>query len=448
MKFGFNIITLPDFRVFRGQSNASFRLGSSFVFLLMFALIVPALPAQDKNTKAFNKDLAEGYEVATVLEPLTSSDGKMGVLYTARKKNLKAASGWPVVYRGVNVGETDAPDETLYTTENWVVSLPEKKKLGLVRSTQPGFIAIYPSFQLNEGLIGNGFTALWGPEQEGWVYGLLNYDARWGCCDILLVNNDGTEAKITSIRSILEGAVRGHIAKKKIKEAKPAQFVVGYKLLGVDKATVSTGVADPLGVRVGFLAEVPKNESAPVIEGILSVKLARNAKGVASATVTGIKEGAPAPQAPPASDFAAFRKEWNAKAEKGAWKVVRCDLPSPGKGRKAYVRGWVEANVLQRMVHVESRDDKNEIITLYYWRDGQLTSAFEFRKGSYTQISDVAEATETYNFVDEKLVAWLRTGDSDATVEPDEPGFQDTGKRILQESIKRSEPIYQAIGAD
>jgi hypothetical protein len=416
--------------------------------LFTFGFFLSLLPAQDKNAKAFNKDLLEGYEVATVLDSLTSPDGKMAVLYTARKKELKAASGWPVVYPGVNIGETDAPDENLYATENWVVSLPEKKKLGLVQSKQPGFIAIYPSFQLYDGLIDNGFSSLWGPEQEGWHYGLLNYNARWGCCDILLVNSDGTEAKIASIRATLDSAVRAHLGKKKIKGAKVENFVVGYKLLGLDQATLGTGVADPLGTRVGFLAEVPKSDTAPYFEGVLSVRLARNAKGAATASVTGIKDGAAPPEAPPAPDFAAFRKEWNAKAEKGDWKVVRKDLPSPGKGRKAYIRGWVEAYVLQRLVHVESLNAENEIITLYYWKEGQLTSVFEFRKGEYAQISDVAEATETYNFVNEKLVSWFRTGDTDVVADPKEEGFQEKGEEVLKRSIELAQPIYQAIGAD
>jgi hypothetical protein len=424
---------------------------SLLLLLFTISIFIPQLPAQDKNAKAFNKDLLEGYEVATVVDSLTSPDGKMAVLYTARKKELKAASGWPVVYPGVNIGETDAPDENLYTTENWVVSLPEKKKLGLVRSTQPGFIAIYPNSQLYDGLLGNGFSALWGPEQEGWHYGLLNYDARWGCCDIFLVNSDGTEAKITSIRAALEAAVRGHLTQKKIKGAKVASFVVGYKLLGLDRNSVGSAVADPLGVRIGFLAEVPKSDTAPYFEGVLSVRLARSAKGVASASVTGIKDGAAPPEVPPAApapDFAAFRKEWNAKAEKGDWKVVRKDLPSPGKGRKAYIRGWVEAYVLQRLVHVETLNAENEIITLYYWKEGQLTSVFEFRKGEYAQISDVAEATETYNFVDEKLVSWFRTGDTDVVADPKEEGFQEKGEEVLKQSIDLAQPIYQAIGAD
>ena len=406
------------------------------------------LLGQDPAASDFNKDLAEGYEVATVLDSLTSADGKMAVLYTARKNTLKAASGWPVLYPGIVIGQTDAPDESLYDTENWVVSLPEKRRLGQVRSDQPGFIAIYPDFQLHEGLIDNGISALWGPEQEGWHFGLINYDNRWGCCDLFLVNSDGTEASILSIRAEMEKAVREHIAQKDLGGSKPTDFVVGYDLLGCNEEASGTMVGDPLDVRIGFVAEVPKNEDAPWFEGTLAVRLVRNAQGKATARVTALEDGAPAAGSPTAEEFAAFRQEWNDRAEKGAWKVVRQDLPSPGKGRKAYLQGWVEAYVLQRLVHVETRDNDNEIITLYFWREGQLTSVFEFRKGEYTQISEVAEATETYNFVDEKLVGWRRTGDTDTVADPGEEGFADQGREVLRISVERAAPIYQAIGAD
>jgi len=153
-------------------------------------------------------------------------------------------------------------------------------------------------------------------------------------------------------------------------------------------------------------------------------------------------------QKPTGKEFETFRSEWNAKAKAGDWKLVKRDLPVKEKGRKEFVGGWLEGNVLQRLVHVETLGEGNESITLYFWRDGQLTSVFQLRKGTMTEISEVNEATETYNFVDEKLVGWHRTGDAASDVDPGEPGFQDTGKQVLKESIKLAEPIYQAIGAD
>ncbi len=151
---------------------------------------------------------------------------------------------------------------------------------------------------------------------------------------------------------------------------------------------------------------------------------------------------------PAGKEFEAFRSEWNAKAKRGDWKLVKRDLPVKEKGRKEFVGGWLEGNVLQRLVHVDTRGEGNESITLYFWRDGQLTSVFQLRKGTMTEISEVNEATETYNFVDGKLAGWHRTGDADSDVDPGDPIFQDAGKQVLKESIKLAEPIYLAIGAD
>ncbi len=437
--------------------------------LLASLLSCPPARATDPASEAFSKILDGGGEAATVLPGSKSPDGKLAVIFSARKKAVKSAA-WPTLVPGAVIGQTDANDESLYVTENWVVSLTDKKKLGLVRSKNPFYSAIYGDFQLNEGLLGNGFTALWGPEQEGWHFGILNYDEREGCCDIFLVNNDGTSAKITSIKKALEAEVEKFI-KAQISFLKlrakaginPDNYAVTFHPIEVLDPASSTTVGDPLTVRIGFTAEVPNAENIPAIEGSMTVQLTRDDQGSASAKVLAVKPGrveppAPAGDAEPAAapkaetpttkDFSAFRKDWNAKAKAGEWKKVTKDLPAPGKGRKAYVCGWVEANVLQRLMHVSSMGEGNESITLYYWRDGQLTSVFQLRTGSETQISDVAEATETYNFVDEKLVSWQRTGDSDTTVDPSDPAFQDAGKQVLKDSIKFAEPIYTAIGAD
>ncbi len=429
------------------------------LFAVMAGTALPCI-ADDAAATKFHAILAQGREAGTILEGSTSADGQLAVLFTSGKKSAKPAD-WPTLVPGVIIGQTEATDEALYQTGNWVVSLSDKKKLGRVRSTNPDFSAVYSDFQLNAGLLGNGFSALWGPGQEGWHYGILNYKARWGCGDIFLVNSDGTEAKITSIRKVLESASRKFIAPKIPKGNTASDFVVGYDLLGVDHPENSSSVGDPLQMRIGFIAEVPKSDDADVFEGTLTVVLSRDDKGDATAKVTNITMG-PADQvptsstpeqgtsknAPSAKDFEAFRAEWNAKAKAGDWKMVRKNLPAREKGRKEFVGGWLEGTILQRLVHVDSIDDKNESITLYFWRDGQLTSVYQFRTGAMAQISDVNEATETYNFVDEKLVGWHRTGDSATDVDPGEVGFQDQGKEILRDSIRLSEPVYQEIGAD
>lgn len=161
-------------------------------------------------------------------------------------------------------------------------------------------------------------------------------------------------------------------------------------------------------------------------------------------------EKPPPPSLGSSADFAQFREEMSAKAKTDAWKTIVKRLPGDSQSRRVYVKAWIEANVVQRLMHVDSYGDDNESITLYDWRNGQLTSVFQMHTGPATQISGVDHATEIYNFANEKLVGWKRAPaeGGDGTVSPNEPGFADTGKSVLRDSIKLTEPIYKEIGAD
>jgi hypothetical protein len=400
----------------------------------------------DKADEEFDRRLKDGYEAAAVLENSTSPDGRIAVLFTARKKNLKPAN-WPVIIPDVAVSATEVQaSEEDYTTENWIVSLGEKKRLGMVRSKAPDFMAFHG------GLNNRYFSALWGPEQEGWRYGLLNYTGRWGCTEILLANCDGEAANLMSIRGVLDTAARKFLTAR---HKKTAGLAIGYELLDVVKPAESVVVSDPLTMRVIFTAQVPKSDDAA--EGTMRVKLARDPKGVASATVLSVKAGreeaeavppAPAPvvAVPSIEEFAALRKASNEKARAGGWKAVVKDQPNDEKGRDHFVKGWLEGNVVQQLMHVDSRGDDNEEIARYYWRDGVLVSIFKLAKGSYTGKSEVREQADTYDFHEGKLVHWLRSpgGEQD----PKQAGFQDLGAVLQKEAIFWAEPVSKAIGAD
>src|SRR5581483_4469640 len=150
------------------------------------------------------------------------------------------------------------------------------------------------------------------------------------------------------------------------------------------------------------------------------------------------------------ADFAQFREEMGAKAKADAWKTIVKRLPGDSDSHRVYVKAWIEANVVQRLMHVDSHGDDNESITMYYWRDGQLTSVFQTRTGQATQISDDDHTTEIYNFANEKLVGWKRTPveGGDGIVSPNDSGFTEAGKSVLRDSIRLTEPIYKEIRAD
>lgn len=397
----------------------------------------------EEPEKIFDRKLADGYEPAALLEGSTSPDGNLSVLFTARKKGLKPAN-WPAIIPSVPITSTDVLGSDDYTTENWIVSIPEKKRLGVVRSASSDFKAWHRGQNLRY------FYALWGPEQEGWHYGLLSYNNRWGCTDVFLVNCDGTDAKLTNIRSVLDTAARKSIVAQK---KKPQGMEIGYEPLDVPNPGASVVVSDSLTMRIVFVAQVPKSDDDSV-EGTMTVKLARDAKGVASATVLGVKPGcaeaapqpAPTTAVPSSDDFAAMRKLSNERAKSGAWKIVTKDQPGAGKGREHYVKGWIEANVVQQLIHVDSRGGGDEMLALYYWHEGVLVSVFKFAKGSCTKKPGLKERTDTYNFHDGRLVQWSHT--PGGVEDPKQDGFQDLGAAIQKEATFWAQPIYQAIGAD
>lgn len=428
---------------------------------LLGALLISSVPDRamaEEPDEEFDRKLAAGFEPAALLADSTSADGRLSVIFTARKKNLKPAK-WPSIIRDVHVSSTEANGSDEYTTENWIVSIPEKKRLAVVRSESEDFKAWHGGQNLRY------FSALWGPEQEGWHYGLLNYSNRWGCTDIFLANSDGEQVKLTSIHALLDATARKFISSR-IKAGDLGRYEIGYELLGVKEPGQVVG--DPTTVRIGVIAQIPKSED-DALEATMTVNLARNNKGVASAIVLAVNAGleqadakpvaastptpAPAPARPAATtpsakDFLAFRNEWSEKAKTNVWKSVRKDFKTEEKGRTEYVIGWVEGKSLQRLMHVDRTDDKNKAITLYFWRDGQLTSVFKLLVGDYVEISDVGEATRTYNYVNEKLVGWLSSDVSDTQGDGSDPAMQKEGEGVLIESRKRAQVIYQAIGAD
>lgn len=206
------------------------RFHSARFYAFLCCLVAGPLVAAENSSQEFDRRLKAGEEVATVLENSSTPGGDLAVIFTARKKSLKSAK-WPLLIRGVTVNETDATDENLYSNENWLVSLKNKVRLGQVRSSRPGFGGVYDGLQLNQGVLGNGFSALWGPEQKGGRYGLLNYKARWGCAHIFLVDSNGTMASVASIRNLLQAAVRKFVATQRKKGPAADACAVGYTLL-------------------------------------------------------------------------------------------------------------------------------------------------------------------------------------------------------------------------
>ena len=265
------------------------RSGCTRLFLTTGGLLTVLLLATGSVVRGeepeaiFDKKLADGYEPATTIEGTTSGDGKLSVIFTARKKELKPAK-WPSIIPEVSVnGTTLLDDDDKYSQENWIVCIDEKKRLGRVSSDEETYQPHY------EGKNHSDLSTLWGPDQEGWHYGVLNYTGRWGCNDIFFVNCDGEQAKVTSMRGLLnKNAIKILTAQKK----DPARFEIMYELAGALAPEASVTVSDPLKLRIVFIAQVPKSEEDDdYAEGTITLELSRDEKGVSTATVLSVKPG-------------------------------------------------------------------------------------------------------------------------------------------------------------
>ena len=265
------------------------RSGCTRLFLTTGGLLTVLLLATGSVVRGeepeaiFDKKLAEGYEPATLIEGTTSADEQLSVIFVARKKNLKPAK-WPSIIPEVSVnGTTLLDDDDKYSQENWIVCIDEKKRLGRVSSDEETYQPHY------EGKNHSDLSTLWGPDQEGWHYGVLNYTGRWGCNDIFFVNCDGEQAKVTSMRGLLnKNAIKILTAQKK----DPARFEIMYELAGALAPEASVTVSDPLKLRIVFIAQVPKSEEDDdYAEGTITLELSRDEKGVSTATVLSVKPG-------------------------------------------------------------------------------------------------------------------------------------------------------------
>jgi len=205
----------------------------------------------------------------------------MSVIFAARKKKLKPAN-WPSIIPDVSINGTALLEEDgSYAMENWIVSIKDKKRLGVVQSSDENFRPYYA------GQNHNYFSALWGPDQEGWHYGVLNYTGRWACNEIFFVNCDGESAKVTSMHALLDRfAGKSIVAQKK----KPEDYQIGYELLGFVNPETSVSVSDPIKLRVAYIAQIPKSED-DTVEGVISLEISRDEKGVSTATVLSVKDG-------------------------------------------------------------------------------------------------------------------------------------------------------------
>lgn len=322
--------------------------------------------------------------------------------------------------------------------DNVVVSLREKRQAMKLTAEDDWQFPYFPG--LNHGSL----DVTWGPDQEGNRFGVLMYGAKWETAKVILVDVNGEFGSQANIKPVLRAAAVRSAAAAGSADAEDLAY--SFEVAGVDAPGGDMVIGDPLDIRIGYVGEMPKAEDVPLVRGTLKVRLSRGADGPAVKLIG----GGPAPETKPdpaaaAERFKALRAKISEEVEGDGIRKVKVHPESKVPGRSLSYMGHLEANVLKRLVYVDSEDEENETYVLYYWQDGLLVSVFEVREGKDTEMSEVAKTIEVYNFENQKLVGWIR---DDVPVDSGDVGFAETGQRVLDESIERGGVIYLEIGAD
>ncbi|MEY2484285.1 MAG: hypothetical protein QOK24_2813 [Verrucomicrobiota bacterium] len=248
------------------------------LFAGIVSLVSHPLVAADSAAQIDAK-LKAGGEVAWVIKDSTNADGDLAVLFTARNKGSKPAK-FPYLVSGVAPAETDALngfDEAAGKIEdriamgNAVVSLKEKRVLGRLDLGKPEDQIVYFPGR-NHGSL----QVLWGPAEEGWHFGVLIFGAKWESTAVLLVESDGENLRQLNIKPTLDARATALLktALKGKKNAAPTRYAISYNQMSVVDPDVGYSVGNPVTVKIGVSAEIPKGpDDAPYVEASMTVLL-------------------------------------------------------------------------------------------------------------------------------------------------------------------------------
>lgn len=236
--------------------------------------------AANDSAAQINAKLKAGGEVAWLIEDSTDKDGNLAVLFTARLKSSKPANFPDLIEGEIKPAETDALNafddnsgkvEDTVVMENVIVSLKAKRVLGRLDLGKPEDQVVYFPGR-NHGSL----EILWGPEEEGWHFGVLNFGGKWDSSAVILVESDGERIRQLDIKRMLDAKAAAFIktALKGKKGIDPARYAIPYRELKVSDPEVGYSVGNPVKITLAFEAEVPKAPNdEPSVDGAMSVLL-------------------------------------------------------------------------------------------------------------------------------------------------------------------------------
>ncbi len=233
-------------------------------FLLLITCAAPAADTVDK----VNAMLKAGTEVGWIVEDSVDANADLAVLFTSRLKDSKAADFPALIGNEILPRDTEALEEDTHRLENMVVSLKQKRVLGRIVPPDPEDFQVYFPNR-NHGSLG----VLWAVEKEGRRGALLIYGAKWHSPEVLFIETGRQAFRQASIKLMLDDETLKFIGGGAVKDLRgvPAtDYVISYQPI---KDAEGNAPAARNTVKLVFMAEVPKSDVAPSIEGTLTVSL-------------------------------------------------------------------------------------------------------------------------------------------------------------------------------
>jgi hypothetical protein len=355
---------------------------------------------------------------------------------TLHAQAIKYMGGSGTILEGTKSADGEYAIVLTDAGDNVVVNLRSKNEVLKLTAEDDWQFPYFPG--LNHG----GLEVAWGPDQEGSRFGILLYAAKWETAKAFLIEVDPEFGSQTSIMDILgDGGVYGATISG---VAEPENLAFNYSVKSVDAPEGDMVITDTLDVTMEYYGEIPKSEEETGSQGTFTITLERTPEGpVAYMAGEEVCESGFVP-ALDADGYRELRDRIDEEVEGEDIMISKAHAPGVD-GRKLSYMGYLQAYVMKHLVYVDSQDDENETIILYYWQDGLLVSVYELKQGTDTEVSEVAKTVDIYNFENQQLVGWIRDG---VEVDPTEQGFFDIGERILEESIERAGVIYAKVGAD
>src|SRR6266480_6062218 len=273
-----------------------------------------------------------GSEKAVIARDSKSADGRNALAWTV---DSSEPVDWSLLEKDPNRFYEQYDVKAI-----WVINLADKKKVGAIGDTG-GYVR--PSSHRT-------LSVAWGPVENGRRFALAAYQWKWGTDTLLLLDVGADDCRSNQIGPVLAKAIDAQIKRAKPRLTGP--FDSTYLLTGLPELGKKTGFSSPTTVGLPFVTK-DREHDASIIEGILSLKLARAGEGP-TASVVRITPG-PLPDDPFSESARLAKADRELNAIYSA--LLKRLSPSSQNTLRAEQRAWVEERDRQADEAVRNKSD-------------------------------------------------------------------------------------------